>query len=86
AVGCRQFKMCNTGRCPYGITSQDPELRKNIDTDASARRLANFLNVTTWELATFARITGRSSVHDLSTEDLCTVNSEISSHTDIRHA
>ncbi len=86
AVGCRQFKMCNTGRCPYGITSQDPELRKNIDTDASARRLANFINVTTRELATFARITGRSSVHDLSTEDLCTVNSEISIHTDIRHA
>lgn len=85
AIGCRQFKMCNTGRCPFGITSQDPELRKNIDVDAAAKRLANFLGVCTSEVAHFARITGRRSVHDLSVDDLRTVNSEISGHTDIRH-
>lgn len=85
AIGCRQFKMCNTGQCPYGITSQDPELRKNLDVEASARGLANYLRVSTEEVAQFARITGRRSVHDLSVDDLCTVNSEISSHTDIPH-
>ncbi len=86
AIGCRQFRMCNTGRCPYGITSQDPALRASIDIEESARRLANFLRVSTGEVAQFARITGRHSVHDLSVDDLVTVNSEISSHTTIDHA
>lgn len=85
AIGCRQFKMCNTGRCPYGITSQDPELRKNIDVAESARRLGNFLDVSTREVRQFARITGKKSVHDLAVDDLFTVNSEIWRHTDIDH-
>ncbi|MCD8352546.1 MAG: rubredoxin [Planctomycetaceae bacterium] len=86
AIGCRQFRMCNTGRCPYGITSQDPELRATIDIEESARRLANFIRVSTEEVAQFARITGRHSVHDLSVDDLVTVDSEISGHTAIEHA
>lgn len=85
AIGCRQFKMCNTGRCPMGITSQDPELRKRIDIEDSARRLGNFLKVSTEEVAHFARIAGHSSVHDLSIDDLCTANSEISDYTEIEH-
>lgn len=86
AIGCRQFKMCNTGRCPAGITSQKPEHRQNVSVDESARRLANFLRVSTAEIARFARITGHADVHALSREDICTVNSEISAHTDICHA
>ena len=41
--------------------------------------------VTTEELKTFARITGHNDVHDLNINDLCTINSEISDYTDIRH-
>ncbi|MBS1371459.1 MAG: FMN-binding glutamate synthase family protein [Lentisphaeria bacterium] len=85
AIGCRQFRMCNTGKCPFGVTSQDPELRRNLDVEESARRLANFLRVSTAEIAQFARIAGRADVHELSLADLCTVNSEISGHTDIPH-
>ena len=85
AIGCQQFKMCNTGRCPMGLTSQDKELRKNVDVERSAERLANFLRVSTEEIAQFARITGHRDVHELCIEDLCTVNSEISNYTAIRH-
>ena len=85
AIGCQQFKMCNTGRCPMGLTSQDKELRKNIDVERAAERLANFLRVSTEEIAQFARITGHRDVHELCIEDLCTVNSEISNYTAIRH-
>lgn len=85
AIGCRQFRMCNTGRCPMGITSQDPELRGRIDVDAAAERLGNYLRVVTGEMAQFARIAGRSDVHDLSVDDLRTVNSEIGGHTEIAH-
>ena len=30
---------CHTGRCPVGITTQDPELRKRLDPDAAAERV-----------------------------------------------
>jgi hypothetical protein len=33
----------------------------------------------------FARLTGNSNVHGLSIADLCTVNSEISTHTSVAH-
>lgn len=86
ALGCQQYKMCNSGRCPMGLTSQDPELRKRVDVENAARRVANFLRVSTEEIAQFARITGHRDVHELNVSDLFTCNSEISDHTDIEHA
>ncbi len=85
AAGCQQYRLCNTGRCPVGITSQDPELRQRLDVDRSAARLENFLRVCTEELKAFARLTGHDDVHQLSVADLCTVNSEISGHTTVEH-
>jgi len=86
ACGCQQYRQCNTGACPVGIATQDGELRRRFDIAASATRLANFLRVSTEELREFARLTGRRSVHDLNVDDLCTVSTEISAHTDIVHA
>jgi len=85
AIGCQQYRICNTGRCPMGIATQDPTLRGNLNINKAARKLENFLNVTTNELMDFARLTGNQSVHTLSVTDLCTVNSEISNHTSIEH-
>ena len=48
--------------------------------------MANFLNVSLSELKTFARITGHTSVHGLSTEDLITTDKEIAKYTGIPHA
>lgn len=86
AAGCQQYRICNTGRCPVGITSQDPELRGRLHIEKSARRLENFLRVSTEELKTFARMTGRDDVHKLSATDLCTTNAEVAGHTGIEHA
>ncbi|MEA2083729.1 MAG: glutamate synthase-related protein [Thermodesulfobacteriota bacterium] len=85
ACGCQQYRICNTGRCPVGITSQDPELRQIVNIDESAERLANFLRVSSEELKDFARLTGNNNVHGLSIDDLCTTNSEISNYTEIEH-
>ncbi len=86
AAACQQYRICGTGMCPVGIATQDPELRTRLDVDAAAMRVANFLNVSLSELQMFARITGHSSLHDLSVSDLVTINREISEYTDIPHA
>jgi glutamate synthase domain-containing protein 2 len=85
AIGCQQYKICHTGKCPMGITTQDPELRARLDIEESAKGLENFLKASTEELKDFARLTGNRNVRDLSAADLCTTNSEISQHTDIEH-
>jgi glutamate synthase domain-containing protein 2 len=86
AIGCQQYRICDTGRCPVGIATQDPALRSRLDVEESARWLANFLRVSTEELMDFARLTGNDSVHKLSLRDLATTSSEISNHTAIEHA
>lgn len=86
AMACQQYKICGTGMCPMGIATQDEDLRTRLQTDAAAARVANFLKVSLEELKMFARITGHERLHDLSVDDLCTINREISGYTDIRHA
>ena len=86
AIGCQQYRVCDSGRCPMGIATQDPELRARLDVEESARRLANFLRVSTEEIRDFARLTGNDDVHKLSVRDLVTANSEISGFTSIEHA
>ncbi len=39
AVGCVAARMCLTNRCPSGIATQDPELRKRLDVDEGTARL-----------------------------------------------
>jgi len=85
AIGCQQYRICNTGKCPVGIATQDPALRARLNVTAAAKRLENFLRVTTHELQDFARLTGKSDVHSLSIQDLCTTSSEISNYTEIEH-
>lgn len=86
AAACQQYRICGSGSCPVGIATQNPELRERMQAEASAQRVANFLNVSKEELRMFARITGHTSVHDLSVEDLVTIDREISEHTNIPHA
>jgi len=85
AAGCQQYRICHTGKCPVGITTQDPELRARVDIEMSAKRLENFIRVTTAELQAFARLTGHDDVHKLTTADLRTTSSEIAEYTPIAH-
>ena len=85
ATACQQYKICDTGDCPVGVATQDDELRKRLKIETASKRVENYLRVSTEELKTFARITGHDDVHDLNIDDLCTLNSEISDYTDIKH-
>jgi methylamine---glutamate N-methyltransferase subunit C len=61
---------CHTGRCPVGITTQDPELEGRLVADRAAESVANFLRATTMEVTALARACGKSDVHHLEPEDL----------------
>jgi methylamine---glutamate N-methyltransferase subunit C len=67
---------CHTGRCPVGITTQDPELEQRLAPEEGARRLRNYFNVLTMELTTLARACGKSNVHHLEPEDLVALTIE----------
>ncbi len=67
---------CHTGRCPVGITTQDPALEKRLEPAVGARRLRNYLKTMNMELTTIARACGKSSVHHLEREDLVALTVE----------
>lgn len=85
ALGCQQYRICDTGKCPLGIATQDPALRARLDVEQSAARVANFFRVCTEEIKEFARLSGNEDVHLMSSNDICTTNSEISNYTYITH-
>ena len=86
AAACQQYRICGSGRCPVGIATQDPELRKRLVVEAAAARVANYLRVSNEELKMFARISGLPDVHALSRKNLITTDRDIAEYTGIRHA
>ncbi|MCO7231539.1 MULTISPECIES: FMN-binding glutamate synthase family protein [unclassified Cobetia] len=64
------------GKCPAGISTQDPELSQRLDPAAAGKRLANYLRVLTLEAQTLARACGKSHLHHLEPEDLVALNVE----------
>ena len=67
---------CQTGRCPTGVTTQDPLLESRLDPDVGARWVTNYLKAMTMELTTLTRACGKSSVHNLEPEDLVALTIE----------
>ena len=75
---------CHTGLCPVGITTQDPELEKRVDIAAGAERVARFLTALTMEITMLAKACGKSSVHNLESEDLRAMSLEASALTGVK--
>jgi glutamate synthase domain-containing protein 2 len=67
---------CHTGRCPVGVTTQDPELEKRLPPEQGARMLKNYLTTMVLELQTLARACGKSHVLNLEPEDLAALTVE----------
>ena len=47
ALGCHLCRTCQTGKCNWGIATQDPELVKRLDIDTGSQRLINLM--TAWK-------------------------------------
>src|SRR5439155_1380712 len=67
---------CHTGKCPVGITTQDPVLEQRLEPDMGAKRLRNYVKTMSMELTTVARACGKSNVHHLEREDLVALTVE----------
>jgi len=50
AMGCHVCQKCYTGKCNWGIATQDPYLEKRLNPDVATRRLINLLRAWTLEI------------------------------------
>ena len=78
AINCEQFRICHTNLCPTGITTHIPALTERLDTGEGIKRLTNFINICTREIADFARITGKNDIKKLDSTDIISLNKELS--------
>ncbi len=70
AMGCRVCYACQKGNCPYGITSQKPELRARLDPVEAGQKLTNFIHACAEEVKILTMLSGHNSISELSTEDI----------------
>jgi glutamate synthase domain-containing protein 2 len=72
AIGCVAARMCHTNRCPSGVATQDPALRKRLKVDDGAERLARFFGASVELMSVLARACGHSSLGGFAASDLTT--------------
>ena len=77
AVGCVAARMCNSNNCPAGIAPQKSKLRKKLDVQVSAERLARFLGASVSLMQVLARACGHSSLAEFRHSDLTTWKKEM---------
>jgi glutamate synthase domain-containing protein 2 len=77
AINCEQYRVCHTGLCPTGITTQNPVLEGQLDVGKGIERLATFIQASTDGMAAFARIMGKGDLRDLDNTDLVALREEL---------
>jgi len=86
AMGCTYCRLCYLGKCPYGITTQDPELRKKLNIETASRNVASFIKNCTEEIKMIAGACGENDIHRLNKQHLRAMSSEIAKIADLRTA
>lgn len=65
AVGCIQAQNCHTGKCPTGVTTQDPWRQRALDVPDKAARVMNFHHNTLKALGELLGAAGLAHPQDL---------------------
>jgi glutamate synthase domain-containing protein 2 len=84
AINCEQYRICYTGMCPTGITTQDPQLANLVNVEESVSKLSNFINVSTGEIANFSRVVGKDDVNKFDKDDLISFDKDLSVITGVK--
>jgi glutamate synthase domain-containing protein 2 len=64
-MGCTLCQTCYTGRCAWGITTQDPYLTKRLNPERCADRLMNLVNAWSHEMKEILGGMGLNSIESL---------------------
>ncbi len=92
AAGClgderNRCNLCNIGRCPKGITSQDPRLYRRLDPDKVAERVVDIFKVADSEMKKIFAPMGRSTQLPIGMSDGLSVSDKaIAEQLDISYA
>jgi glutamate synthase domain-containing protein 2 len=84
AMSCEQYRICNTGLCPTGVTTHNPVLLTRLNVEKGIKKLSNFIKVSTQEIANLARIVGKDDINKLDGNDLVSMNRELAAITGTR--
>lgn len=86
AVGCIAARMCNSNNCPVGIATQKPELRKRLDAQIGAERLARYFGASVELMQVLARACGHDSLSGFTERDITSWKRDIADLSGIRYA
>jgi glutamate synthase domain-containing protein 2 len=76
ALGCEYYRACNSNECPVGITTQKAELRRRIDPEQGAQRVAGFFDGTRVVLEQYLRAMGLAYLRDVNAERLIPLSAQ----------
>jgi glutamate synthase domain-containing protein 2 len=66
AIGCIRLGSCEKGLgCPFGITTTDPELSKQVRVEESRQRIVNMYTAWLWQIAGLLERLGMQSIAEL---------------------
>jgi glutamate synthase domain-containing protein 2/CDGSH-type Zn-finger protein len=86
AVGCIAARMCNSNNCPVGIATQKPELRKRMDVQVGAERLARYFGASVELMQVLARACGHDSLSGFTSRDITSWKRNVADLSGIRYA
>ncbi len=84
AMNCQQYRICYSGLCPTGVTTQNPQLIKQLDVEEGVRKLKNFLNESNKELSTLTQIVGEDDISNLDLNNLVAFKRELALLTGVK--
>lgn len=86
AVGCIAARMCNSNNCPVGVATQKPELRKRLDVQIGAEKLARYFNASVELMQVLARACGHNSLADFNVDDITSWKKDVAALSGVRFA
>lgn len=84
AMGCTSCKLCYFGKCPAGIATQEPELRRKLNVEVASQNVANYIKNCTEEIKMIAGACGENDIHNLKKEHLRALNSQMAKITAVK--
>ncbi len=84
AVGCIAARMCNSNNCPVGVATQKPELRKRLDVQVGAERLARYFGASVELMQVLSRACGHDHISKFNHNDLTTWKKEMAELSGVR--